>query len=140
MSEHPWLSTGVVIVAVSTLLVAWARTRPSYDAYGWIVWGYQTLHGSLDLGGAPSWKPLPFLFTVPFALFGHYQLWLWMITACLRSRWPARCSGPDRVPVVRWSASSRDELMPLRRFAVGTRPRSSPEPPCSGSRITSTTS
>ncbi len=81
VSEHPWLSTGVVIVAVSTLLVAWARTRPSYDAYGWLVWGYQTLHGSLDLGGAPSWKPLPYLFTVPFALFGHYQLWLWMITA-----------------------------------------------------------
>ena len=45
------------------------------------MWGYQTLHRSLDLGGAPSWKPLPYLFTVPFALFGHYQLWLWMITA-----------------------------------------------------------
>ena len=81
VSEHPWLSTTVVIVAVSTVLVVWARTRPSYDAYGWLVWGYQTLHGSLDLGGAPSWKPLPYLFTVPFALFGHYQLWLWMITA-----------------------------------------------------------
>ena len=81
VSEHPWLSTSVVIVAISTILVVWARTRPSYDAYGWLVWGYQTLHGSLDLGGAPSWKPLPYLFTVPFALAGHYQLWLWMITA-----------------------------------------------------------
>src|ERR1700749_1021525 len=46
-----------------------------------MVWSYQTLHLSLDLGGAPSWKPVPFLFTVPYALFGHYQLWLWMITA-----------------------------------------------------------
>ncbi len=82
VSEHPWLSTGAVIVVISAVLVVWARTRPSYDAYGWMVWGYQTLHGSLDLGGAPSWKPVPFLFTVPFALFGHYQLWLWMITAC----------------------------------------------------------
>ena len=79
--RHPGWSTTVVVLAVSTLLVAWARTRPSYDAYGWLVWGYQTLHGTLDLGGAPSWKPLPFLFTVPFSLFGHYQLWLWMITA-----------------------------------------------------------
>jgi hypothetical protein len=68
-----------VITIFSTLLVLWARTRPSYDAYGWLVWGYQTLHLKLDLGGAPSWKPLPYLFTVPFALFGHYQMWLWMI-------------------------------------------------------------
>jgi hypothetical protein len=82
VGEHPWLSTGVVIVLISAILVLWARTRPSYDAYGWMVWGYQTLHASLDLGGAPSWKPVPFLFTLPFALFGHYQLWLWMITAC----------------------------------------------------------
>ncbi len=82
MSEHPWLATGAVILVISAVLVLWARTRPSYDAYGWMVWGYQTLHASLDLGGAPSWKPVPFLFTVPFALFGHYQMWLWMVTAC----------------------------------------------------------
>jgi hypothetical protein len=81
VSECPWLSIGAVVVATSTVLTLWARTRPSYDAYGWLVWGHQTLHLSLDLGGAPSWKPLPFLFTVPYALFGHYQLWLWMITA-----------------------------------------------------------
>ena len=59
----------------------WREHRPSYDPYGWLVWGYQTLHLSLDLGGAPSWKPLPYLFTVPFALFGHYELWLWMFTS-----------------------------------------------------------
>jgi hypothetical protein len=82
VSEHPGVSTGAVLLVISALLVVWARTRPSYDAFGWMVWGYQTLHLSLDLGGAPSWKPVPFLFTVPFALFGHYQLWLWMLTAC----------------------------------------------------------
>jgi hypothetical protein len=71
-----------VILIVSLIFVAWARTRPSYDAYGWLVWGYQTLHLSLDLGGAPSWKPLTYLFTVPFALFGHYELWLWMFFSC----------------------------------------------------------
>jgi hypothetical protein len=79
--RHPWWSTAVALVAFSTILVVYARTRPSYDAYGWLVWGYQTLHLTLDLGGAPSWKPLPYLFTVPYALFGHYALWLWMITA-----------------------------------------------------------
>jgi hypothetical protein len=116
VSEHPWLSTGVVIVAVSTLLVAWARTRPSYDAYGWMVWGYQTLHGSLDLGGAPSWKPVPFLFTVPFALFGHYQLWLWMVTACA-----VALAGPVFGARIAFrlcgGREPRDELPPLRRFA-----------------------
>jgi hypothetical protein len=81
MREHPWWSVGVVLVLLSAILVVWARTRPSYDAYGWLVWGYQTLHLTLDLGGAPSWKPLPYLFTVPYAVFGHYQLWLWMLTA-----------------------------------------------------------
>src|SRR5205085_8183489 len=79
--QHPWWSTAVVLLGISAVLVVWARTRPSYDAYGWLVWGYQTIHLSLDLGGAPSWKPLPYLFTVPYAVFGHYELWLWMLTA-----------------------------------------------------------
>jgi hypothetical protein len=79
--RHPWLTIGAVLVVLSTGIVVWARARPGYDPYGWLVWGYQTIHLSLDLGGAPSWKPLPYLFTVPYALFGHYQLWLWMITS-----------------------------------------------------------
>ena len=49
--------------------------------YGWLVWGRQTIKGALDTNAAPSWKPLPYLFTFPYALFGHYQLWLWMITS-----------------------------------------------------------
>jgi hypothetical protein len=76
--EHPGWSIAAVALAVAVPLVLYARTRPSFDAYGWLVWGYQAVHGGLDLGGAPSWKPLPFIFTVPFALAGHYQLWLWM--------------------------------------------------------------
>jgi len=77
-----WVIVGIGLVVVSTVLVLWARTRPGYDPYGWLVWGYQTLHLSLDLGGAPSWKPLPYLFTVPYALAGHRdELRLWMITA-----------------------------------------------------------
>lgn len=77
-----WVIVGIGLVVVSTVLVLWVRTRPGYDPYGWLVWGYQTLHLSLDLGGAPSWKPLPYLFTVPYALAGHRdELRLWMITA-----------------------------------------------------------
>lgn len=78
--DHPWWTTAIVLVALSTVLVLWAGTRPSYDSYGWLVWGRQTLHLTLDLGGAPSWKPLPYLFTVPYALAGAHALRLWMIT------------------------------------------------------------
>jgi hypothetical protein len=79
--RHPWAIVGVALVVFSAALVLWARTRPGYDPYGWLNWGYQALHLSLDLGGAPSWKPLPFLFDIPYALFGHYALWMWMTTA-----------------------------------------------------------
>ena len=73
------------------MLIVVTGTRPGYDPYGWLDWGYQTLRGSLDLGGAPSWKPFTYLFNVPYALFGHYALWLWMLTRS-RCRSPARCS------------------------------------------------
>ncbi len=71
----------VVLVAGSVVLVLWARTRPGFDPYGWLVWGRQTISGGLDTNAAPSWKPLPYLFTVPFALAGHYQVWLWLLTS-----------------------------------------------------------
>jgi hypothetical protein len=75
-----WLvALGIVVLAGIIILVT--RTRPGYDPYGWLDWGYQTLHGSLNLGGAPSWKPFTYLFNVPYAVFGHYALWLWMLTA-----------------------------------------------------------
>ena len=69
------------LLVVSLLILLWARTRPGFDPYGWLVWGHQTVAGNLDTNAAPSWKPLPYLFTVPFGLFGHYQLWLWMVTS-----------------------------------------------------------
>ena len=86
------------LLAFSTALVLWTNTRPGYDPYGWLIWGYQTLHLSLDLGGAPSWKPLPWLFTVPFSLFGHCALRLWMITAVTIALSAVDLRRPDRVP------------------------------------------
>jgi hypothetical protein len=79
--EHPAWATTVALLVLSTLLIVWARTRPGFDPYGWLVWGHQTLHLSLDTNGAPSWKPLPYVFDVPYALVGRSALWLWMITA-----------------------------------------------------------
>ncbi len=69
------------LLVLSTLIVLWAKTRPGFDPYGWLVWGRQTVAGNLNTNAAPSWKPLPYLFTAPYGVFGHYQLWLWMITA-----------------------------------------------------------
>ncbi|MFZ1994075.1 MAG: hypothetical protein WAU75_08195, partial [Solirubrobacteraceae bacterium] len=75
----PWVVLGVVIV--SALLVVVSDMRPSYDGFGFLVWGRQVLHWNLNTDGAPSWKPLPFLFTLPYAVAGRGQLWLWMGTA-----------------------------------------------------------
>ncbi len=69
-----------VIIGAAIAFVGLTNARPSYDAFGWLVWGRQALHWNLDTNGAPSWKPLPFLFTFPYALAGHGQMWLWMVT------------------------------------------------------------
>jgi hypothetical protein len=79
--RYRWWLGAIGLLLVSTVLMEWARARPGYDPYGWLVWGRLTLHGTLDTNGAPSWKPLPYLFTVPYALAGRQALQLWMITA-----------------------------------------------------------
>jgi hypothetical protein len=81
-ARHPWVLVCIGLVAISTGLVLWARTSAGFDPYGWLVWGYQTVHLNLNLGGAPSWKPVTYLFTVPYSLFGpSIAYWLWVITA-----------------------------------------------------------
>ena len=76
-----WVIGAGAMLVLAVVVVLWARTRPGYDPYGWLVWGNLTIHGKLDTNGAPSWKPLPFVFTVPYALIGHRAMWLWMITS-----------------------------------------------------------
>jgi hypothetical protein len=76
-----WVVATVAMLVLAVLVVHWAGVRPGYDPYGWLVWGHLTVHGALDTNGAPSWKPLPYLFTVPFALAGKHALTLWMVTA-----------------------------------------------------------
>jgi hypothetical protein len=76
-----WLLVLVAVITVSTLFVTATGMRPSFDPFGWLVWGHQILYGHLNLNAAPSWKPLPFLFTLPFALFGGAAVNLWSIVA-----------------------------------------------------------
>ncbi|HEX5193440.1 MAG TPA: hypothetical protein VFW09_11605 [Solirubrobacteraceae bacterium] len=77
-----WAAAAVLLLAGSAALVVWARTLPSFDAYGWLTWGQRTWHGGLDTNAAPSWKPLPYVFTAVYALVGHHaELRLWMTTS-----------------------------------------------------------
>jgi hypothetical protein len=71
----------VAVFAAATAFVVATNMRPGYDAFGWLVWGRQVLHWNLNTDGAPSWKPLTFLFTLPFALAGRGDIWLWMVTS-----------------------------------------------------------
>jgi hypothetical protein len=81
LRRYRWWLVAIGLVVISAVLVRAVGTRPGYDPYGWLVWGRETLRGSLDLGGAPSWKPLPYVFTVPYSLTGGFALWLWMVTS-----------------------------------------------------------
>jgi hypothetical protein len=77
-----WAAGAIALLAGSAALVVWARTLPSFDAYGWLTWGQRTWHGGLDTNAAPSWKPLPYVCTVIYALAGHHaELRLWMTTS-----------------------------------------------------------
>jgi hypothetical protein len=80
LRRHPWWGVALGMIVLSAAIVEWAGTRPGFDPYGWLVWGHQATTLSLDTNAAPSWKPLPFLFTVIYALAGHYELGLWMVT------------------------------------------------------------
>jgi hypothetical protein len=109
--RHVWWFVGLAVVGISIIMILVTGTRPGYDPYGWLDWGYQTLRGSLDLGGAPSWKPFTYLFNVPYAIFGHFALWIWMVTAVSISLAGAVFGGriaykmTDADPEHRWVAS-----------------------------------
>jgi hypothetical protein len=55
---------------------------PTYDPWAWITWGREVTQLDLVTTTGPSWKPLPVLFTTPFALAG--DAWapeLWLVVA-----------------------------------------------------------
>ena len=109
LARYPWILAAIGLLGLSLVIVLWARARPGYDPYGWLVWGKLSLHLKLDTNGAPSWKPLPFLFTVPFSLAGHYSLWLWMVFSLAVS-----LSGP----IFAWRIAFRlTGAEPERRYA-----------------------
>ena len=74
-----WIMVGCLAIAALSLL--WPST-PTYDPWAWILWGREITELDLVTEGGPSWKPLPILFTMPFALFGEdLAPYLWLVVA-----------------------------------------------------------
>jgi hypothetical protein len=77
-AARPWklvLLGCLVLAALAHFLPA----GPTYDPWAWITWGREITEWDLDTRTGPSWKPLPVLFTTPFALAGDSaapDLWL----------------------------------------------------------------
>lgn len=71
---------GALALAALSLL---APSIPSYDPFAWIVWGRELVKPgqTFAMAGGPSWKPLPVLFTAPFALAGSAAPSLWLLVA-----------------------------------------------------------
>jgi hypothetical protein len=79
----PFLIATVACTALAALSAAVLPTVPSYDPWAWIVWGREVVdpHLSFAVGGGPSWKPLPVIFTTVFGLLGGAAPTLWVIAA-----------------------------------------------------------
>ena len=72
------LAAGSVLLGGFSLLYP---STPSYDPWGWLLWGREILHGHLSTVGGNSFKPFPVIFTTVFAIFGHAQPDLWLAFA-----------------------------------------------------------
>lgn len=81
--ELPWRTITLVAFVLAGIATLLTDGTPTYDPWAWIIWGRETIEGDLVTTTGPSWKPLPMLFTVPFALFGDAapDLWLWVARA-----------------------------------------------------------
>jgi hypothetical protein len=98
----PWralLASCVALAALSLL----GPSVPTYDPTAWLIWGREIVHLDLATLNGPSWKPLPVLFTTPFALLGDTLApLLWLVVAragglfsfALAFRVAARLAGP----------------------------------------------
>ena len=126
--RHPWVVVSLLVLGAAIAFVLLTRMRPEFDGYGFLVWGRQALHWNLDTNAAPSWKPLPLVFTLPYALGGRAQLWLWMVTAVaaafaaapIAGRIAYRLTGPTvGRPYARWAAAVFAGVGVLGLFSYG---------------------
>jgi hypothetical protein len=77
-AARPWLLLLLACLALAAL-AHFHPAGPTNDPWAWITWGREITEWNLDTRTGPSWKPLPVLFTTPFALAGNEaapELWL----------------------------------------------------------------
>jgi hypothetical protein len=77
-AARPWRLLLLACLALAAL-AHFLPAGPTYDPWAWITWGREITEWNLDTRTGPSWKPLPVLFTTPFALAGNEaapELWL----------------------------------------------------------------
>lgn len=98
--QTAWILIGCFALAALSLL---GPSRTTYDPTAWLIWGRDIVHWDLHTTYGPSWKPLPVIFTTPFALFGDGAApLLWLVVAragglfaiALGFRLAARLAGP----------------------------------------------
>src|SRR3954453_23644723 len=77
----PWKAVVLACLGLAALSLLGPST-PTYDPWAWIIWGREITHLDLNTVSGPSWKPLPILFTTPFALLGDAAApGLWLLIA-----------------------------------------------------------
>jgi hypothetical protein len=108
------------------VLAHWLPAGPTYDPWAWIIWGREITEWDLDTRTGPSWKPLPVLFTAPFALAGDAaapELWLivaqfgGLLAVAFTYRLAARLAGPTAGLIAAAGLALADEF--IRNFARG---------------------
>ncbi len=118
----PLLPVCVALAALSLL----TQSGPTYDPWAWIIWGREITQLDLVTTGGPSWKPLPVLFTTPFALAGDDAApGLWLVVAraggllafVMAYRLGARLAGPVAGIVAAGSLVLADAF--IRNFVRG---------------------
>ncbi len=77
--------TSVLVVGAAIVALALASfllpSSATYDAWSWIVWGREIVHGELNTISGPSWKPLPVVVTTLAAPLGSIAPDVWVLAA-----------------------------------------------------------
>ena len=121
-----------VLVLACAALAAASLLLPAsltYDPWAWLVWGRNVAELDLVVGTAPSWKPLPVLFTTVFSFAGDAAPELWLVVsrtgALLAAAMAARLAmrwSPGRLRWLAGATAAVGLLLAheyLRRSAVG---------------------
>jgi hypothetical protein len=80
-APQAWRLLTVACLGLASLSLL-GPSEPTYDPWAWLIWGREITELDLSTTTGPSWKPLPVLFTTPFALLGDdVAPFLWLLVA-----------------------------------------------------------